>query len=255
MSRLEGKRAIVTGAARGIGEAIARLFAEQGARVAVADINPAGAENVAAAIRDAGGEAMTVAVDVSSEQSAAAMAEVVASELGAIDILQNNAANIEFGPVHELAEDSWHRVMAANLTGVYLASKAVIPHMLDGDGGAIVNTCSINALHGQPGFAAYNASKGGVLALTRQMALEYGPRIRVNCISPGVTNTPAVRSAIAAAEDPDGFERMLVNSNHIARRLADPREIAYAALFLASDEASFCFGTDLMVGGGQAVPP
>ena len=253
--RLSGKVAVVTGAARGIGEAIARLFGEEGAAVVVADIAAEGAESVAQSISAAGGAALAVEVDVRVEASGRALVERATAELGGVDVLVNCAATIEFAAVHECEADSWARVVDTNLTGIYLISKAVIPAMRERGGGTIVNMCSINSTHGVPGFAAYNASKGGVLGLTRQMAVEYGPRIRVNCVSPGVTNTPAVRNAIDAAGDPEGFERSLVESNRIAGRLADPREIAYAVLFLAGPESSFCHGTDLMAGGGQGVAP
>jgi NAD(P)-dependent dehydrogenase (short-subunit alcohol dehydrogenase family) len=255
VTRLDGKTAIVTGSASGIGEAIACLFAEEGASVAVADLSTEAAQRVAEGISSHGGRALGVSVDVTSETSVAAMVEVVTSELGAATILCNCAAIIEFGAVEEVELASWRRVLAVNLDGMFLCCRAVIPGMRAAGGGAIVNMCSVNSQHAQPGFAAYNASKGGVLGLTRQMSLDYGPEIRVNCVSPGVTDTPAVRNAIASSPDPQTMEEMLVSSNHIARRLARPREIAFAALFLASEEASFCYGTDLMVAGGQTVVP
>lgn len=253
--RLEGRVAIVTGAARGIGEAAARLFAEHGARVAVADLDAAGASAVAASIRADGGEAVDVGVDVRDEERCRAMVAATLAAFGALDVLHTCAAVVEFAPVHELSTASWARVVDTNAKGTYLACKAALPIMLERGAGTIVTMASVSGTHGQPHFAAYNASKGAVLALTRNLAVDYGPRIRVNCISPGPTDTPAVREAMATAPDPDAFLRELEESNHVARRLARPREIAYAALFLASDEASFCHGTNLLVAGGQTILP
>lgn len=253
--RLAGKGALITGAARGIGEACARLFSEHGARVVVADLDPDGAERVAAAIRDDGGEAVAVDVDVRDEEGCNAMVAAAVQALGRVDVLQTCAAIVEFAPAAELAADSWRRVLDTNAMGTFLSCKAVLPHMIDNGGGAIVTMCSVSGTHGQPHFAAYNASKGAVLALTRNLAVDYGPTVRVNCISPGPTDTPAVRQALAASPDPDGMLREMEAANHIVRRLGQPREIAYAALYLASDEASFCHGTNLLVAGGQTILP
>ena len=253
--RLAGKAVLVTGAGRGIGEASARLFAEHGARVAVADIAPETADAVAAAIREAGGEAIAIEVDVRDETACGAMVAATREAFGALDVLHNCAATIEFAPAGELAEDSWRRVVETNAMGTWLACKAAIPPMLEQGGGAIVNMCSVSGTHGQPAFTAYNASKGAVLALTRNLAVDYGPAIRVNCISPGPTDTPAVRNALAASPDPDAMLAEMEASNHIVKRLGRPIEIAYAALYLASDEASFCHGTNLLVAGGQTIQP
>lgn len=253
--RLAGKRALITGAGRGIGEASARLFAENGARVAIADIHGANAETVAASIRGSGGEAIAVEVDVRDEGACRAMVGDVWSAFGGLDVLHNCAATIEFAPAAELAVDSWRRVLDTNALGTWLACKAAIPAMLEDGGGTIVNMCSVSGTHGQPAFTAYNASKGAVLALTRNLAVDYGPTIRVNCISPGPTDTPAVREAIAASPDPDAMLAEIEASNHIVKRLGRPIEIAYAALYLASDEASFCHGTNLLVAGGQTIQP
>lgn len=253
--RLAGKVAIVTGAGRGIGEACARLFAEHGARVGLADIDLASAEAVGAAIRGDGGEATAVEVDVRDETGCAEMVAAAREAFGRVDILLNCAAIVEFAQAADLEEASWHRVMDTNATGTFLACKAALPVMLDQGAGTIVNMCSVSGTHGQPAFAAYNASKGAVLALTRNLAVDYGPVIRVNCISPGPTDTPAVRLAIAAAPDPDAMLAEMEASNQVVKRLGRPREIAFAALYLASDEASFCHGTNLLVAGGQTLQP
>jgi meso-butanediol dehydrogenase/(S,S)-butanediol dehydrogenase/diacetyl reductase len=253
--RLAGKRALITGAGRGIGEASARLFAEHGARVAIADLRRASAEAVAASIQRAGGDAVAIEVDVRDEAACRDMVAGVQSAFGGLDVLHNCAATIEFAPAADLAVDSWRRVLDTNALGTWLACKASIPVMLEQGAGTIVNMCSVSGTHGQPAFAAYNASKGAVLALTRNLAVDYGPTIRVNCISPGPTDTPAVREAIAASPDPDAMLAEIEASNHIVRRLGRPTEIAYAALYLASDEASFCHGTNLLVAGGQTIQP
>lgn len=253
--RLSGKRALITGAGRGIGEASARLFAEHGASVALADIRMDSAESVAASIRGGGGDAIALAVDVRDEASCRSMVADARSALGGLDVLHNCAATIEFAPAAELAVDSWRRVLDTNALGTWLACKAAIPGMLEQGAGAIVNMCSVSGTHGQPAFAAYNASKGAVLALTRNLAVDYGPTIRVNCISPGPTDTPAVREAIAASPDPEAMLAEIEASNHIVKRLGRPVEIAYAALYLASDESSFCHGTNLLIAGGQTIQP
>jgi len=253
--RLRDRVVLVTGGARGIGEASARLFAEHGARVVVADLDADGAARVAGGIRDAGGEAVDVHTDVREEARCRAMVAAARDAFGRVDVLHTCAAVIEFAPVAELAEESWERVVGTNAKGTFLSCKAVIPVMLEQGGGAIVTMCSVSGTHGQPHFAAYNASKGAVLALTRNLAVDYGPAIRVNCLSPGPTDTPAVRAAAAAAPDPDAFLAEVGASNHVVRRLGEPREIAQAALFLASDEASFCHGTNLLVAGGQTILP
>jgi NAD(P)-dependent dehydrogenase (short-subunit alcohol dehydrogenase family) len=253
--RLEGKSAIITGAGRGIGEASARLFAEHGARITLADIDGDSAGAVATSICAAGGEAIAVQADVRDEAACRAMVRAARERFGRVDVLQNCAAVVEFAVAAELEVDSWRRVVDTNAMGTFLACKAVLPVMLEQGAGVIVNMCSVSGTHGQPAFAAYNASKGAVLALTRNLAVDYGPTIRVNCLSPGPTDTPAVREAIAASPDPASMLAELEESNHIVKRLGRPEEIAYAALYLASDEATFCHGTNLLVAGGQTVQP
>lgn len=253
--RLDGKTAIVTGGGRGINEAVAKLFAEEGARVAVLDMVGESAERVAEEIRSAGGQAIAVTADA---RLAADVERAVTETLGAwgrIDVLHNGVAVVHFARAHELEESDWDRLFESNVKSYWLCTKAVLPQMLERGSGTIVNVASVAGTHGMPFFPHYNATKGAVIGLTRQLAVEYGPAIRVNCISPGVTETPAVRMAIEESADPQALEHELVESNRIARRLAEPREIAYAALFLASDESSFVFGHNLVVGGGQGVAP
>ncbi len=253
--RLEGKVALVTGAGRGINEAVARMFADEGAKVGVLDVVGASAATVADQIRVDGGEAVPLTADVSSASDVERATAELIEAFGRIDVLHNGAAVVHFARAHELQEEDWDRLFATNAKGYWLCARAVIPHMLTQGAGTIVNVASVAGTHGLRGFPHYNATKGAVIALTRQLAVEYGPVIRVNSLSPGPTETPAVRLAIEASPDPTAFEHELVESNRIARRLARPEEIAAAALFLASDESSFVFGHDLVVGGGQTVEP
>jgi NAD(P)-dependent dehydrogenase (short-subunit alcohol dehydrogenase family) len=248
--RLADTHALVTGAGRGINEAVATLFAEEGARVTVLDIDGESAERVAAAI---GGTA--VRADVRSADDVTRAFAQARDANGPVDVLHNGAAVVHFARAHELEEQDWDRLFETNVKGYWLCAREAIPEMLERGGGTIVQIASVAGTHGMPYFPHYNATKGAVIAFTRQLAAEYGPAIRVNCISPGPTDTPAVRDAIAAAPDPTAFERELAESNRIVRRLAQPREIAYAALFLASQESSFVHGHNLVVGGGQGVLP
>ncbi len=251
--RLQGKIALITGAGSGIGEASARLFAEEGATVACADFVGEAAERVAAEINATGARAVAVQGDVTRSEDVERMVDGTLRQLGRVDILFNNAGTGIRGRVHTLSEAEWDEVLDTNLKSVFLCSKAVIPHFLAQGGGVIVNTASTFALLASPDYAAYCASKGGVLMLTRQMALDYGPAIRVNCICPGVTDTPRIRRYIAAQPDPAAYERELASTNLVMKRMAEPREIAHAALFLASDEASFVTGHALVVDGGQTI--
>ena len=170
-----------------------------------------------------------------------------------LDILFNNAGTGIRGMVHELEEEQWDTVIDINLKGVYQCSKAAIPIFLEQNSGNIINTASTFGLLASPRYAAYCASKGGVIMLTKQMALDYGPDIRVNCICPGATDTPRLRRNMSARPDPVAYEQQLFALNRAAGRLADPKEIAYAALFLASDESSFVTGSALVVDGGQTI--
>lgn len=251
--RLAEKIALVTGAGSGIGEASALLFAQHGAAVACADLVAEGAERTAETIRAAGGRATAIACDVRRYADAQRMVAEALEAFGRVDILFNNAGTGIRGKVHELSETDWDLVLDTNLKSVFLCSKAMLPHFLERGTGTILNTASTFALKASPAYAAYCASKGGVLMLTKQMALDYGPNIRVNCICPGATDTPRMRRGIAAAADPVARRASLNDLNQALRRLADAREIAEAALFLASDEASFCTGTALVVDGGQII--
>jgi NAD(P)-dependent dehydrogenase (short-subunit alcohol dehydrogenase family) len=251
--RFEGKVALITGAASGQGRAAALLFAEEGARVVVSDVNGDGAEEVAGEIKSSGGEAVAVATDVSREVEVKAMIEAAIEAFGRLDILFNNAGvgysaadRFTMASVVETPEEDWDAVLAINLKGVAMGCKHAIPVMERQGGGAIVNNASINALVGLSGADAYTAAKGGVVSLTRVLAVDWGPKgIRVNCMCPGGVDTPMIAPAIAD-EAVLGFMR---ESTPLGR-LARPEETARVALFLASEEASYLNGAVFPVDGG-----
>lgn len=244
--RLENKTAVITGGTSGIGEATAKLFAREGARVAVVGRNEEKGKSIVEEISSNGGQAVFVQCDVSKEEDAKKMVDQVIKEFGQIDILYNNAGIAEFGTVHETEEENWNKVLDINLKGVYLCSKYVIPHMQKQKKGSIISTASVAGMIGYPGAAAYCASKGGVHNLTKAMALDYGPDgIRVNDICPGVIETPMTVGAFGSGE-----EVKKQAADYPIGRVGTPEDIAYAALFLASDESTFVTGTSLIVDGG-----
>ncbi len=244
---------LITGAGSGIGKASALLFASEGALVACADVISEAAEETAATIRSDGGKAISVQGDVRSADDAQRMVSSTVSAFHKLDVLFNNAGTGIRGSVHELNEEQWDTVIGINLKGVFQCSKAAIPVFLEQESGNIINTASTFGILASPRYPAYCASKGGVIMLTKQMALDYGPQIRVNCICPGATDTPRLRRNMSLRPDPSLHEQELLKLNRAAGRLARPEEIANAALFLASDESSFVTGSTLVVDGGQTI--
>ena len=246
--RLEDKVAIVTGGGSGIGAAACRLFAAEGARVAVADIDGAAAEAVAGEIGDA---ALAVTVDVASSADVEAMVATVVDRFGRLDVLVNNAGYGIPGGVVETEEDDWDKLMAVNLKGVYLGCRHAIPVMREQGGGVIVNTASVVSFVGIENRAAYCASKGGVASLTRAVALDHvADNIRVNAVAPGTIETAYHREMMAKSNDPAAFKRG-IEERQAMNRLGTPEEIAYAILYLAADESSFTTGTILTADGGM----
>lgn len=246
--RLAGKVALITGAASGIGRATAERFAEEGARLALFDLDAAAGERALADAQEAGAEAVFVAGDVSrSEDVKAAVAETVAA-FGRLDVLVNSAGVLLLGkdvPVADLAEEVWDRVIAVNLTGTFLACKHAIPEMIKSGGGSIVNVASVSAFIGWDVTGAYSASKGGMVALTRDVAHAYARfNIRANAVCPGNIDTPMVASIVDDPVFQADVEKMPL------KRLGQPEEIANVAVFLASDEASFATGASFIVDGG-----
>jgi NAD(P)-dependent dehydrogenase (short-subunit alcohol dehydrogenase family) len=249
--RLAGKVAIVTGGGSGIGEATVRLFAQEGARIVFLDAVADAGAAVEAAVRREGGEVAFVPGDVSRADDVRRLVATALEHYGRVDVLFNNAGYNLHRPVTEVTEDEWNRLLAVNLGGVFLCAREVLPHMIAGGGGSIVNNASSLGLIGFPKVPAYSASKGAIIALTRQMALDYGPhQVRVNCVCPGPTLTPRIERDVASgAISPDVLERM--TADILLGRMGQPSEIAQAVLFLASDDASFITGVALSVDGGQ----
>lgn len=252
--RLEDRVALVTGGASGIGLAATERFLEEGAKVVIADISREGGEAAAAALRAKGhGPVTAVACDVSRRDQVARLVEGVVATHGRIDVLFNNAGLFVPNEVHEIPEEEWARVLAVNLTSVYLVSKHVVPHMLARGSGAIVNNSSVAGIVGDVRSAAYCAAKGAVAQLTRAMALDYARRgIRVNAICCGEIDTPLfVREAGQLGMTVAEF-RAKLDLAHPIGRIGLPREAADAVVFLASDEASFITGVLLPVDGGYS---
>lgn len=243
--KLEGKVAIITGAGSGIGRVASLLFAQEGARMAIADKNKEAADETVVQIVAAGGEAIAVQVDVTITAEICAMVERVMQGFGQIDILYNHAGINRRASLVDLEEDDWNAVIATNLKSIYLGCKYVLPHMIARRRGAIINTGGTFSFYGAPEIPAYAAAKGGVLNLTKQIALDYAPYgIRVNCVCPGFIDTPM------NAQIPTTQWQEIVKTQPIGRA-GRAEEVAKAALFLASDDASFTTGTSLLVDGGQ----
>jgi NAD(P)-dependent dehydrogenase (short-subunit alcohol dehydrogenase family) len=251
--RLEGKVAVITGAATGIGRASAVLFAREGARVVFGDVNDVEADETLRLVGQAGGDAIFVHCDVRQGGDVHRLVEAAVSAHGRLDIMMNNAGVNFYGRVHETSEEDWAACLNLNLGGVYRGMREAIPHLLRSGGGSIVNMASNQGLVAFNGFAAYAAAKGAIIQLTRQAALDYAPdKIRVNCICPGAVRTPMNPALL----DPslDGGERLERSSSRIPMlRIGEPEEVAQAALYLASDESSWVTGLALVIDGGVTV--
>jgi NAD(P)-dependent dehydrogenase (short-subunit alcohol dehydrogenase family) len=239
---LAGQVAVVTGAAQGIGEAVARRLGAAGARVVVADVQGEKAETVAAGIRAGGGDARAEAVDISSKESVAELSSRVAAAYGRTAILVNNAAFIPMGPLLEMDVAVWDRTIATNLSGSFYVSRAFVDDMIDGGGGSIVIISSVNGLRAQAGLSAYNVSKAGLLMLAQTLAVELARySIRVNAIAPGDIDTQV--AAVVA-------DRAAAEANVPLGRFGRPEEVAEMALFLGSARSSYTTGGVFTVDGG-----
>jgi NAD(P)-dependent dehydrogenase (short-subunit alcohol dehydrogenase family) len=249
--RLKDKIAVITGAGSGIGRATAKRFAREGAKVVASDIFIEGCQETVNMITSMGGEAIMVKADVSKADQIQAMVKTTLDNYGQINILFNNAGIELSASITETREEDWDRVMSTNLKGIFLCSKYAIPEMIKAGGGSIINTASIAGLVGFDNLAAYNTSKGGVITLTKNMALDYAQyNIRVNCICPGVIETSMIERLIEIwGGDPEATKQSFVALTPIGR-LGTPEDIANAALFLASEESSFVTGSALVVDGG-----
>lgn len=245
--RLENRVAIVTGGSAGIGRATALLFNREGARVVVGDYHEDAGMETVRMIEESGGTGLFVPTDVSEPDQVQAMVDKALQEYDGIDILFNNAGILFLGTVLETDLKNWTRVMDINLTGTFLCSRAVLPHMIERGGGSIINMTSSTGAHdAAPNIAAYVASKGGVALLTKCMAIDHAKdKVRVNAIAPGPTDTDMLRDNLTR-EQLEEFQNTFP-----MKRLGKPEELAHAALFLASDEASFVTGAIIAVDGGQ----
>jgi len=247
--RLKDKKALVTGAASGIGRGVAQLFAAQGAQVTVTDVNVAGGEATAQTIREAGGAAHFVRADIAQAEEAERLVAEAVAQWGGLTTLVNSAGIVRVGSVTDTSLEDWDAVVNTNLRGTFLVSRFAIPHMVAAGGGAIVNIGSVGGLHGASHLSAYAAAKAGVINLTRAMANDYGPQwVRANCICPGTIVTPMHR-AFYSEEEQEATLAEWAKSRPL-KMSGEPIDIAYAALYLASDEARFVSGSVLRVDGG-----
>ncbi len=249
--RLQGKVCIITGAGSGIGQATARLFAAEGAKVVVADVDDRGARSTVAGIRKSGGAAVAAHVDVTDEKDTVALAAKVAGRFKRIDVLFNNAGISGVGDVLETEPDLFDRVMRVNVRGVFLTSRAIVPYMIKQRSGSIINMSSCIAEIGLARRVSYAASKGAVLAMTKSMQVDLAQHgIRVNALLPGTILTPFVERYLKESyKDPEeGFAS--IRKRQLTSELGRPDDVASAALYLASDESRFVMASGLVVDGG-----
>lgn len=249
--KLRDKVAIITGGASGIGLATARLFAAEGAAIVIGDVTGEASQKAAESLAKSGAQTAHYHVDVRRPDEVERLVNGAVDTFGGVDILVNNAGVVLTKSTTETSLEEWERVIGVNLTGAWLCARAAIPAMQRRGGGSIINVASNAGLVGFPNLAAYCASKGGLVQLTRAMAMDGAPHhIRVNAICPGHTRTPMGDGFVAAQADPQAFVKEFINVQHPLGRMAEAREMAQAILFLASDDASFVTGSILPVDGG-----
>ena len=248
-NRLKNKIAIITGAARGIGAKSAELFAAEGAAVAIWDVNAERGNTVAQQIQSAGGTAIFCKCDVTDATQIKDAAQHITSELGTPNVLFNNAGIAVVGELEHISEADWDRQYAVNVKSIYLVSRAIIPLMREAGGGAIINMASESAYVGFPMHPAYTSSKAAVVHLTRSMAVRYAEdNIRVNSLCPGTINTELYQEFIAQQDDPEAVNREIEAMHPLG--IGEPEDIAWAAVYLASDESRYMTGAPMLVEGG-----
>jgi cyclopentanol dehydrogenase len=250
VGRLDGKVALITGAARGQGQAEARLFAREGARVLLGDVVDDEGEQVAREIAESGGTARYVHLDVSQRADWEAAVALAESEWGGLHVLVNNAGIANRSGITDTDDELWDRVIAINQTGTFLGMRTAVPALRRAGGGSIVNISSVLATMGSGNSVAYTASKGAITAMTRTVSVELATEnIRVNCVHPGAIETPMVQELLG--DDQEGRREMI--ARHPIGRVGEPEEVASGVLFLASDESSFVTGATLVIDGGNTV--
>ena len=249
--RLKDKVVVVTGAASGIGKEISLTFAREGARQVLADINVGGGEETVSEIEALQGEAFFVETDVALSDSVSNLVDKAIERFGRLDVMVNNAGIEVFQRLADTEEKMWDRLISINLKGVFLGTKHAVPKMIENGGGAIINMASVAGIMGAGGLGAYNASKGGVVLLTKNTAMDYGQKnIRANCLCPGFIATPMVE-AIMSMPGAEEVNKSILDLCP-AGRLGKPEEVAHCAVFLASDESSYINGHALVVDGGMS---
>ncbi len=253
MGQLENKVALVTGAASGIGRSTACIFADEGAALALVDLNQESLNQLEKALKARSANVSSLAGDISLASTVRKLVDDTIAKFGRIDVLFNNAGIDLQARVEDTSEADWDRIMAVNVKSMFLLCNHVVPHMIRAGGGTIINTSSATALIPVSGRPAYNASKGAVVAFTKSLALDLAPnKIRVNCICPGAVNTPLLRGAIESAPDPQAALAGLLGRYPLGR-LAEPEEVARVVLFLASSQSSYMTGATLAVDGGRTM--
>ena len=252
--RLKDKNAIITGSGSGIGKATALRFVEEGARVMVVDVNGEDAKKTAQMLRDAGGQAEYQQADVSDSKAVEKVVQATISSFGSLQILVNNAAAFVFGKIEETTAEDWQKVLGVNIIGYANMVQAVLPHLRANGGGAIVNVASVSSFIAQPAFVPYNTSKGGIMQMTRCLALDLAlENIRVNGVCPGSIFTQASENHMKYIGISVEEGRKLFGQGSPMKRMGEPVEIANGILFLASDEASFVTGAHLVIDGGATI--